>query len=840
MTDPPEPDLVAAWFNTPTWADSEAFLTAHPQLCGESGERLLARQAADHRDPKMKAVLEEHLALLRRCRTSGIQTAYRWWTALIAEIASATTRASQAEQAYLAGERAALDRAISGRRRVRELTVALGETRSSVVSHDLSRLLLERYRVGGERDDLDKAVDTAAEGLQRSAVSPNAWAELVTNLNRALRQQYSRDRRPASLDHGVALALRLIGHLTPDSVAIPAVLGGLAEVLRSRHHHVGAIEDLDAAIRALDQAVGIARRARDELPGLLGNAGGALYERFEQRGEFTDLDRAIELLDEGLGATPAGSRIRLGLLNDLAAALITRHEHQARSADLDRAISLLDEAAEWGGDIEAATHSRLCAAWLARYQPGEGNPNLLEQAIHHGQLAVRQTPADAPDRASNLVTLAHALRTWSEVSGDGTALAQAIDLYQQAVDLTPVDSPRRRDRLAILGAGRLSRYSLAGDDADLRAAEDLLSEVLAPGLPSATVAVPALANLAGGHWLRFERTGDLSALNRAVELYADAVRASPPGSAARPGKLSNLAGALQARARLTDNAHDFQQALENMQEAWSLAPEAGADRATYAANLGQMLRAQSARTRDPVPLDESINLLRATLAHAPESLAVRAHLHTALAVALLHRGGAADVPDAEPHLRIALDLTGPRSPKRPARLLDLGLYLAERHRGSDDSGDLRAGRDAFQRAYRLGIDSDVPSALRAAQALGLWAERRGDPAEAAQAFGDGVTAGSRLFGAQLLRVEKEAWLRVSADVHTRAAHNLLAAPERDGRAAILALERGRALLLSETTVAPQATLEALSAAGHAGLVRRYHAAAARLSAAAALTFLAAW
>jgi hypothetical protein len=185
---------------------------------------------------------------------------------------------------------------------------------------------------------------------------------------------------------------------------------------------------------------------------------------------------------------------------------------------------------------------------------------------------------------------------------------------------------------------------------------------------------------------------------------------------------------------------------------------------------------------------------------------------------------------AEEHFRQALAATPQDSPDLPGRLLDLGLCLADRHARTGDADALTDGRRALQDACRLGVDRDASAALRAAHALGRWAERRRNPVEAAQAFDQGISVAHRLFATQLLRTHKEAWLRAAADVHIRAARNHLATPRPDRPAAVTALERGRALLLSETLAAEPTALDNLTKVAHADLVVRYRQAVARLSA----------
>jgi hypothetical protein len=114
-----------------------------------------------------------------------------------------------------------------------------------------------------------------------------------------------------------------------------------------------------------------------------------------------------------------------------------------------------------------------------------------------------------------------------------------------------------------------------------------------------------------------------------------------------------------------------------------------------------------------------------------------------------------------------------------------------------------------------------------AQLWGMWAADRGAWQEAAEAGGCGLEAMTRLFRTQLVREHKEAWLQAAIGLPTHAAYAL--ARSGDAKAAAVALERGRALLLSEVLERDRADASRLADLGHAGLVRRYRLAADRLT-----------
>jgi hypothetical protein len=220
-------------------------------------------------------------------------------------------------------------------------------------------------------------------------------------------------------------------------------------------------------------------------------------------------------------------------------------------------------------------------------------------------------------------------------------------------------------------------------------------------------------------------------------------------------------------------------------------------------------------------------------------------------------GGNARPDDAHRALRLlrqAVDITPPGSPHRPRRLSALGTALidatdpagldeavqiltqavTESHQATfaatlltlnnlaaayklrfDRQGD-PADRDAatqmLRRTCAVALDTDVEVAASTARWWGDWAAKRRVWPEAFEAYSLAVEAAERAFRFQLLRIQKEFRLRKSGDVSVLAAH--AAATANNPRTAVIMLERGRALPLSESLELEQADVSALSHARH--------------------------
>jgi len=69
-------DRLIEWVQTPTWADSQTYLENHPELLTDEAEQVLARLSEVQEDEGARRTLDEHLALLRRCRAEGMAAAF--------------------------------------------------------------------------------------------------------------------------------------------------------------------------------------------------------------------------------------------------------------------------------------------------------------------------------------------------------------------------------------------------------------------------------------------------------------------------------------------------------------------------------------------------------------------------------------------------------------------------------------------------------------------------------------------------------------------------------------------------------------------------------------------
>jgi hypothetical protein len=165
-------------------------------------------------------------------------------------------------------------------------------------------------------------------------------------------------------------------------------------------------------------------------------------------------------------------------------------------------------------------------------------------------------------------------------------------------------------------------------------------------------------------------------------------------------------------------------------------------------------------------------------------------------------------------------------PARPGQLADLAGALALRWSRYNDDDEAEVSLQ-YLAACDEGMRYNLDRCASAGAAWGRWEFQRARWAEASNAYSVALDALHRLFAVQVMRPNKELWLRQVADVSARTVY--AAVGSGDLEAAVTGAERGRALLLSEALQRMWADVQALRASGHGDLADRYLAAAHRMA-----------
>ncbi len=288
---------------------------------------------------------------------------------------------------------------------------------------------------------------------------------------------------------------------------------------------------------------------------------------------------------------------------------------------------------------------------------------------------------------------------------------------------------------------------------------------------------------------RYRRNGDRDALDRAVAAW-ERILDHPTFSAApkrfQIAALNNGGGVFLRRYWAVGRLPDLNRALRCWEQAVEQTPSGSLDLPGYLNNLGTGLSDRYARTGELADLERAIEVYEQAVEQTPSG-----------------------------------------SPDLPGYLNNLGTGLRNRYDRTEKLDDLARAIEFYEIACQKGQDTSSEASLGAARNWGDWASKREAWAEAGRAYGYGMTAIERLYRVQLTRRAKETWLREARGLPARAAY--VRARAGDPTDAVLALERGRARLLSEVLERDRADLSALEEA-HPDRYAVYRRAADRISA----------
>jgi CHAT domain-containing protein/tetratricopeptide (TPR) repeat protein len=598
------------------------------------------------------------------------------------------------------------------------------------------------------------------------------------------------------------------GALEAESAADPA-LGAKAELvdraltLEDAYEASGDVERLRQAIEVYQQLrdhPSIRRRPRHERMLPVSELGRLLVRRFTASGDEDDLETAVAQLEVVVAGAAPWSPLRSVFLYALALALRRRYDHRADLEDMRRAIELQRQAVDeaWGATqrcrLLAQLGRDLFACW---YQTGERAG--LQAAIAAFEEASRHPRPDWPGRPACLAGLGSALQQRYVVGGGRDDLDRAAEAVEEALRAPLGDALQRYELLAVAGQVLVARYEEDGDQRDLERAMARLDEMAATVPSSAPDRHTVLANLAAAVAKSFASSGSLADLDRAIAILEGAADSLPTGYSSRVDQLGNLGFLLRWRHTHSGAPADLERAVAIAEQAVDEDRGQPLGRARRLAGLGSCLHERFRGSGRPEDLDGAVERFEQALAIAPVDSPDWPTFASGLAASLLERYQRrelpADLERAAEQAELALARTAPRATERSLYQYYLACALCFRHRRSGDSADLRRAVDAFREVCAASATTQVEVTVGAPRTWGGWALERHAWDEAAEAYGHGLAAMDRLVADQTLRPHKESWLRAAQGFPARACYALARSGDPPG--AVLALERGRALLLNE-------------------------------------------
>ncbi|MBL1101281.1 CHAT domain-containing tetratricopeptide repeat protein [Streptomyces coffeae] len=318
--------------------------------------------------------------------------------------------------------------------------------------------------------DLEAAV-TGFESVLRSSADAGLRAAAADGLGTATRSRYERGGERRDLDRAVDLFADALAMSPPDDPETPAVRARLSGVLRLRWRLTGDGEDLTAAVELSRAALAAAAPEDPRRPELLSGLAGGLLGIFLHHRDASALAEAVRVCREALAAAPddAGARSRLAeVLRQLAGL-----EGTGAAEALDEAVALARaalDATPAGRPLYARFQCRLGITLHQRFT-ARADPEDLRAAADAARRAVAATPVGDPDRPERLSVLAQVRRLDHERRQDAEALGALIDDARAAAEAAP-PGHRLRAQALTLYAHALGLRAAAGPDAGARAAAE--------------------------------------------------------------------------------------------------------------------------------------------------------------------------------------------------------------------------------------------------------------------------------------------------------------------------------------------------------------------------------
>jgi CHAT domain-containing protein len=606
-------DILYAFIQAETWAESRRILEAHPELLSEEADELikqLIENAQQEKDEEKATLLNNHRIILNQSRKFGIESAFNNYTNFHNDLRNAKEKITIFD---ITGDPIVLEEIISTWERIINNPI--------LYEFDDPLLLVEiwnnagsayfgRYMQTGEISDLDSAITLLRKSYEIMPPDDPYHRPLITNLGAALIYRYECTGREEDLEEGIRALQEAVEITPPDHPGRYIAFANLSMGLIRRYMYMGRLEDLEEAIRVLQEAVeslppyvpdrneflinlnlavaliyhyertgqeedleegirilqGVVEIAPPhDYPTALAYLGTGLIARYERTGREEDLEEGIRILQEAVEI--AFPSVRPIALVQLGLGLVNRYTRTGQKEDAEESIRIFREAMEIAPPhIRPVALAYLGAGLIARYER-TGQEEDLEEGIRALQEAGKALPMNVRLRPTVLVHLGAGLIARYERTGQEEDLEEGIRALQEAVEIVP--PPIRAKALILLGAALLYRYERTGQEEDWEEGIRILQE--SKEIPP--VARPTMLLCRGtGMLIRYERTGQEEDLEEGIRALQEAVEIAPQHAPARRAALGFLSLGLITRYGRTGREKDLEEGIHSFKEAhiWSL------------------------------------------------------------------------------------------------------------------------------------------------------------------------------------------------------------------------------------------------------------------------------
>ncbi|MFC4532843.1 CHAT domain-containing protein [Sphaerisporangium dianthi] len=715
-------------------------------------------------------------------------------------------------------------------RRLAELRVALAETATTppVFDDEVQAVLLDQLgdaltALGthtGSPDDFRAALTAYGQaGYLTDADAPEAVGRLES-FGSAYWNLYQHVREPELLDGAVAAfeEAGLRGANVADRLALVRA-GAAGEPPAPQAGAVTALFAVRGGAAAASSTIQSGAAAES-----LATDAEARCVRFAETLDPGDLAAALDAI--GNLADAGSGRLDWTELAEGLAGLVRRGLLLTDGRDIvDLALFRLRDA-------PGATRAALLSMLLAARHTRTGDAGDIVAATDLLEDRIAAAPPGSQDHR-NLLSLAGGL--WREryaATGDPAAFAKAKERLDSVLADAEPDDALFPVATTNLGALWRARYNATGDLTFLDEAIGTYERALKGWSDGSVLWARAVGNLANAVRASYEPTGDLTRLDRAIALQERSLQAFPVDHPARPQRLINLANALLTRQAATVQSPAVQSPA--VQSPAVQAPAVQAPAVQVVTGQAAMVEAATVEAATGRSADgRAADLARAralyteVLGRLPEGAPWRADVLSALGMAAGRAfdltGDPGELETAVRLCREAVSTAPPGTPQARVALWRLAEALERRRVSATGAQDDSEGVEIF-RELCAGADGDELR-LVAAVTWSSYAARREAWEEAAEAARAGLGAMDALAH---LQVRRDLRAGITARYPGFLATGVCAlARTGDVEGAVLAVERARAVTLSETLDLGARETLTLSDEGHPELAGRFGAAVRR-------------
>ena len=565
---------------------------------------------------------------------------------------------------------------------------------------------IQMFDQDGDINLLEHAIAMYENAVASTPLEHPKRADVLTNLGIALQRRFEAIDTTADVDRAVVYLEQALSQLSMTDLRRTASLTNLGNALyrRSKSGSTLSGDDLDRAIKCLEESIDLSAPDAPNLPMRLNSLAVILQEQFYQTGSTRTLDRAIQVLEKAVSIDHPNRGM---VINSFAAALQIRSKYPQHWGDLDHAI----RQSQYACTIIPATEQlhrtssmTLASSLIERYRR-TGNREDLDTAIGIYTLVHENTAVGRDPQLLN--SLGIVLQMRYELTRLPEDLARAILLQQEAAEMFKNISGRSGFAvcLASLSFTMYSNYERTGDIKDLNDAISKAREALLLLHPNHPGRCEVLNNLSTYLKKRFDHLASMEDLQEAERNIVEAISLIQHDHIDYPRYLAGHADCLVRQFERTGSVDNLDMAIDKFEIAATVVPQSHPDRGKIFLQYAGAFQRRYERTGSLESLDRSIAINRIAASSFPKNYVHGEAAYNNLAFALRRRfertGSREDLNESIRMLKDLETTTDKEDPNRALHLCNLGIALQKRFEETKAIDDITESILSIEESIKL-------------------------------------------------------------------------------------------------------------------------------------------